>query len=293
MSDTHASNTGPSARAFREKYGPWALVAGASKGLGAAYAGQLAARGLNLVLVARSAAALQSLANQLAAQYSVQVRALCLDLSQEDAPARIVEQTADLESGLLIYNAAYPATGPFFEIPLEDHLRELATNCRTPLSLAYLLGRPMAQRGRGGIILMSSLSAAQGSAFISNYAATKAYNLVLGEGLWEELRQQGADVLVCCPAVITKPDAAQDASQNAPHPANQDGGGASFSALPAEAVARETLAALGKRPLVIPGRVNRAAAFFMQRLLPRPVAVRMMGRVMRGMYGPGKTEEGS
>lgn len=272
-----------SAGAFREKYGPWALIAGASKGLGAAFASQLASRGLNLALVARSADALQELAGQLSAQYGIATRTLALDLSQESAPASIAEQVADLEIGLLLYNAAYAPVGAFFDISLEDHLREIGTNCRAPLSLAYLIGQPMVPRGRGGIILMSSLSAAQGSAFISNYAATKAYNLVLGEGIWEELRHQGIDVLVSCPASIATPHYLESLQQ--------DGSGSPMPAMPPEEVARETLRALGRQPLIIPGRANRAAAFFMQRLLPRTAAVRMMGRVMRGMYGAKKAGE--
>jgi uncharacterized protein len=261
---------------FRLHYGPWALVAGASKGLGAEYATQLAGKGLNLVLVARGEEALQSLATRLAGQYAVQVRPLSLDLADEASIDQIVEQTADLEIGLLIYNAAYSAIGPFFEIPLEDHLRELATNTRAPLALAYQLGQHMLPRKKGGMILMSSLSAMQGSAFISNYAATKAYNQVLGEGLWEELRSQGIDVLACLPSAISTPNYLDSLENKA--------GKAPVSATSPQAVVAETLAALGKRPFIIPGYGNRLAAFFMQRLLPRTAAIRLMGRVLRSMY---------
>ncbi len=260
---------------FSHRYGPWALVAGASKGLGAEYAAQLAERGLNLVLVARNAEALQSLAAQITNQYHVEVRTLPLDLSAENSPAKIAEATAGLEVGLLVYNAAYPGTGSFFEISLDDHLRELATNVRTPLVLAYQLGRQMMPRKRGGIILMSSLSAAQGSAYIANYAATKAYNQVLGEGLWEELRRQGIDVLASCPSAVATPNYLTSAENGAKAP---------VAAMSPRDVVAETLAALGKRPFIVPGRTNRLASFFMHRLLPRPAAIRIMGRVMRGMY---------
>lgn len=262
---------------FEKQYGPWALVAGASKGLGAAFASQLAGRGLNLVLVARSAEGLAALSAQLTGQYRVSVRTLTLDLSDPGAASAIAGETADLDIGLLVYNAAYSAIGPFFDIPFQDHLREIETNCRAPLSLAYLIGRRMVPRGRGGIILMSSLSAAQGSALISNYAATKAYNVVLAEGIWEELRRQGIDVLVSCPAAVATPNYQNSTQAN--------GDRSSVSAMPPEAVARETLSSLGRRPLIVPGRANRMAAFFMQRLLPRSAAVRLMGRVLRGMYG--------
>jgi uncharacterized protein len=262
-------------KAFSRQYGPWALVAGASQGLGAEYARQLAENGLNLVLVARKEEALRSLAGQISEKYGVQTRPLALDLSVESSLAQIIEQTADLEIGLMVYNAAYSAIGPFFDIPVEDHLRELATNTRAPLILAYQMGRQMLPRKRGGIILMSSLSAAQGSAFISNYAATKAYNQVLGEGLWEELREQGIDVLVSCPSAVSTPNYLHSRENRSKAP---------VSAMSPRDVIAETLAALGKRPYIVPGRGNRLAAFFMQRLIPRPIAIRLMGRVLRGMY---------
>jgi uncharacterized protein len=263
---------------FRLHYGPWALVAGASKGLGAEYARQLAEKGLNLILVARGEEALQSLSTHIAGQYAVQVRPLALDLSDESSIDRIIEQTADLEIGLLVYNAAYSAIGPFFKIPLEDHLRELATNTRAPFALAYRIGQRMLPRKRGGIILMSSLSAMQGSAMISNYAATKAYNQVLGEGLWEELRSQaqGVDVLACLPSAVSTPNYLNSLENKA--------GKAPVSALTPQVVVAEALAALGKQPFIIPGFGNRLAAFFMRRLLPRTAAIRLMGRVLRSMY---------
>ncbi len=116
--------------------------------------------------------------------------ALSQDLAQREAAAAITAQIQDKEVGLLVYNAGYSAIGAFFGVPLEDHLREIDTNIRTQLILVYYLGQAMAARRRGGIILMSSLSAMLGSALIANYAASKAYIRVLGEGLWEELRSQ-------------------------------------------------------------------------------------------------------
>src|SRR5262249_2332566 len=129
--------------------------------------------------------------------YGVQVRKIPFDLAREDAAATLAAQTDDLEIGLLVYNAALSVIGPFLERPLEDHFAEIATNCRTPMSLAYSFGQQMRGRGHGGIILMSSVSSGQGSALIANYAATKAYNALLAEGLWEELRDQGIDVMAC------------------------------------------------------------------------------------------------
>lgn len=252
------------------------MVAGASIGLGAEFAAQLAARGLNVVVVARQADRLAELSRQLSTTYRVQVRPLAFDLSAPDAPTLIAGQTRDLDVGLLVYNAALSIIGPFLDQPLDQHLRELDTNTRAPLTLAYLLGQPMRARRRGGIILMSSLSASSGSALIANYAATKAYNQVLAEGLWDELRAHGVDVLACCASTITTPN------YLASQPKQSRFG--SFGALPPEAVAAETLNALGQQPSLIPGRSNRLAAFFIRRMLPRRVAIQMMGQTLRKMY---------
>ena len=261
---------------FQRKYGPCAVVAGASEGLGAQFAEQLARRGLDLVLVARRAELLETLAARLRQEYHVEVLELPLDLASPYAPAQIVRATAALDVGLLVYNAAFSAVGSFLETPVEDHLKEIDTNVRTPLLLIHAFGLRFANRRRGGILLMSSLSAFQGSAMISNYSATKAYSLLLGEGLWEEWRELGIDALVCLGSAIKTPGYLASRPRQpflfAP-PASEP-----------QEVAAAALNALGTQPSVIPGTGNRLSSFFMRRLLPRKAAIRMMGRVMRGMY---------
>ncbi len=257
---------------FRKRYGPWALIAGASSGLGAEFAEQLAACGLNLVMVARRAPLLESQCERLTAAHSIQARPLPLDLADSNSAAIINSRTADLDVGLVVYNAAYSAIGPFLDRPLEEHLKEIETNCRGPLQLAYTFGKRMCARGRGGIILMSSLSALQGTALISNYTATKAYNLILAEGLWEELRREGIDVLASCPGATDTPNYLASTRR---HPA---------PVAAARVVVAETLAALGREPSVVPSYTNKLTAFLMQRLIPRKMAIAIMGRVLRSMY---------
>lgn len=259
---------------FRARYGPWAVVAGASEGLGAEYATQLAAHGLNVVLIARREPPLRELAERLALRYGIETLPLPLDLARADAAAVVETATAELDIGMLVYNAALSVIGPFFDAPLEDHLREVAINCRGPVSLAYVLGKRMLARGHGGIVLMSSLSATMGSALIANYAASKAYNMVLAEGIWEELRTRGVDVMACAAGAIATPGYMESAPKR--------GGGAMTPAR----VVSETLAALGTTPSFIPGGGNKIAAFALRRLVPRAAAIRLMGRVMRGMYAP-------
>ena len=184
---------------FLKRYGNWAIVAGASEGLGAEYAHELASRGLNLILIARREDLLQSLAKQLIEKYKIRAKPLVLDLSLPDAAEQVIHQTMDFDIGLLIYNAAFSAVGPLLDHKMDEHMRELHTNIHTPYKLVYLLGQHLLDRGRGGIVLMSSLSAFQGSAYISTYAATKAFNIVLAESLWEEWRSSGVDVLAIFP----------------------------------------------------------------------------------------------
>ena len=263
---------------FVSRYGPWALVAGASEGLGEQFARQVAARGLNVILVARRGELLQALAKDIARASGVDVRTLALDLARPETLTEIERATADLEVGLMVYNAAVSVIGSFLEHPIEDYREELEVNCRRPLELAHLFARPMAKRGRGGILLMSSLAGTQGSPFIAHYGATKAWNTVMAEGLWGELREHGIDVLACRAGATRTPKYLRDSGEerSAFVPEMEPGD-----------VAAEALAALGRKPSMVPGRANRLAAGLMQRLLPRRTAVTLMGRASRSV-GVGK-----
>ena len=257
---------------FRARYGRWAVVAGASSGLGAEFATQLAARGLDLVLVARRAQVLESLAEELRARHKVEVRLCALDLGAPDLLERIREATSGLDVGLLVYNAALALIGPFLEQPLADKLKVIDVNVRGPLILADEFGRTMAARGRGGILLMSSLAGSRGSPLVATYSATKAFNLVLAEGLWDELSSRGVDVLACR-AGATRTPAFEETAPVGKVPVME-----------AAPVVTEALAALGRQPSMVPGLLNRFGDFFLGRLLPRRAAVRFMGRATRAMY---------
>src|SRR5215216_422130 len=261
---------------FKVRYGSWGIVAGASEGIGATYAEELAARGLNLILIARRAELLQSLASKLSERYKIETKIITLDLADPNAVEQITETTKELEVGLLVYNAAFSAIGPFLERPLKDHIKEVNINAFTPLKLVYFFAEQMLAHGRGGILLMSSLSAFQGSAYISTYAATKAFNIVLAEGLWEEWRQRGVDVLVCVSGAVKTPNYVASEPE-------QTGGLGDMTMTPDQVVG-EALKALGKGPHVIPGRINRFSSFVMRHLLSRKVAVKLMGGILRGMY---------
>jgi short-subunit dehydrogenase len=257
---------------FRERYGPWALVAGASAGIGEAFARRLAERGLHLLLVARRAEALERLAAELRERHRVEVRVEPLDLARSDLVERAEALAAGAEVGLLVYNAAHSVIGPFVERPLEEQLRVLEVNCRGPLLLAHRFGGAMAARGRGGILLMTSIAGSQGNPWLVSYAASKAFNLVLAEGLWVELGERGVDVLAC------RAGATRTRGYEASRPKR------SVPLMEAEEVVDSALAALGRRPSVVPGALNRVAAFAFGRLLPRRTSIRIMGRATRRLY---------
>lgn len=262
--------------AFVQQYGPWALVAGGSDGLGAAFAEELACRGLNLVLVARRKGPLEKAAAGLRARHRVDVRTVALDLSSPGFLAALQRRTAGLDIGLLVCNAAAAHTAPFLEAGLSDYQPLLDTNCRAPLFLVRRLGGEMAARGRGGIVIMTSMSGFQGSPYVTVYAATKAFLLNLAEGAGSELAPHGVDVLACAAGPIRTPNYL--ASKEA-------GKGPKALEMEPGQVARAALAGLGRRTLVVPGTLNRLALFFMGRLLPRAAAVRLIARSTRAMYG--------
>jgi len=261
---------------FSDKYGPWGLIAGASVGLGAAFAEELARRRLNLVLIARRSEPLKKLENDLKSRYGIDIRAAQLDLASPGLIEELAQYTDDIEIGLMIYDTAYYTIGYFFNQPLESHLRHIEVNCRGPLTLTYHFGRKMMQRGRGGVILVSSLTGFQGSPLLSHYGATKAYNTVLGEGLWYEMKQHGVDVMASVAGAIETPNYIQTKPKKlsmAPSPMK-----------PAD-VARETVAALGTTHTFVPGKAYRLSSFITNRFVPRTRAIKMMAGSSIKMYG--------
>ncbi len=258
---------------FKKKYGTWALIAGASEGIGEAYACELAAMGLNLVLVARREALLKDLAAKLEEKFHISVKTIVLDLALTDRISEIFDLTSGLDIGLLVYNAALSLIGPFGDHPLEEHLKEIDINCKGTLCLAYLFGSRFKERGGGGIILMSSLSSSLGSPLLSNYAATKAWNMVLGEGLWYEFKPHGIDVLACAPAAVDTPNYRRSGPR-----------GGTKTMDPVYAV-KTALRHLGKKPVSIPGLGNNLADFIIRRILPRKSAIGIMGKTLFKMYG--------
>jgi len=181
----------------RERYGPWAIVAGASEGIGAAFSRRLAEHGLDVVLVARREAPLVSLADEIRERYGVATRVLSLDLSVGGAEQALFAATEDLDVGLLVYNAGGDDNGDvhFLDVDADVWAAMLRRNCHVPMLAAHHYGSRMVERGRGGVLLVSSGAAWAGAARLAPYGATKAFDLNLGEALWAEWREHGVDVL--------------------------------------------------------------------------------------------------
>jgi short-subunit dehydrogenase len=178
------------------KYGPWAVVAGGSEGIGACIAAELAAAGINLVLIARKTGPLNDVALDLRTGTGVNIRTLVLDLTDPDMMDRVREITDDIDVGLLVYNAgASHRTGPFLAWPLEDVLKVIRLNVNGQALMAHHFGRRLAARGRGGLILVGSMAGNAGSPSVIAYAGAKAFSQIFAEGLWWELKQHGVDVL--------------------------------------------------------------------------------------------------
>ncbi len=262
-------------RSFRERYGPWAIVTGASSGIGEEFARQLAARGLHVVLVARRLDRMEVLASELRSAHGVEARVLSLDLGQPADVASLPAQVADLDVGLLVNNAGFGDKGSFVDIPLERHLEMLAVNVRAPLALTHALAARLVARGRGGIVFTSSTAAFQATPYTAHYAATKGYELQLAEALWHELRPAGVDVLALCPGAT---------DTEGPRRTGVDPSRVPVRMMAVGPVVSAALAGLGAVPVVVPGLVNRLGVLAV-RLMPRATAAGLAGRLIRRSIG--------
>ncbi|GAB3662218.1 SDR family NAD(P)-dependent oxidoreductase [Glycomyces tarimensis] len=253
---------------FTERYGPWALVAGASEGIGAAFARELSARGLGVVLVARREAPLVTLAAELPGPS----RVIVADLSVQDGIRTALEAVEDLTVGLVVANAASVPTGPYTALDQVALERALDLNCRVPVVLARHLLPSMVARKRGGLIVMSSLAGQQGSPGIAVYAGTKAFGAVFAESLWAEMRPHGVAVLACVAGAVRTPGFSSNWTTQVP------------GTVAPELVVAASLRALGRRPRVVPGVTMRLSSQFMSRLLPRRMAIAILSRASRSLF---------
>lgn len=235
---------------FAATYGRWAIVAGASEGIGACLADELAARGMDLVLIARNGPLLDDVAEGVRSRHGGQVRTLVLDLTVDDVAERVAAATDGIEVGLLIYNAgASDRTSDFLDNEFDYSLKQIKLDVIGPAALARRFGPAMRDRGRGGIVLVASLACVAGSATLAMYSGVKAFQHNFAEGLWAELTPHGVDV-VCTPLGMTWTPALERMGVERDEAAQ----------MTADDVAREIVDNIGNGPVHVVGEHNRAVA---------------------------------
>jgi short-subunit dehydrogenase len=257
------------ANSFKEKYGPWAVVTGGSSGIGVEFARQLASRGLNLVLVARRKPMMDELAEELKAAHNIACKTVEADLTADGFHKVVLAETQDLDIGLLVNNAGMNCEGHFYRGSLERNLNMIQLNVKAPFILAYEFGKQFVEKGRGGIIFTSSISAFNANPYLSHYAATKAYILSLAESMNYEFKDKHVDVLALCPG-MTKSEMTRGLKD----------GPMLMEAAP---VVKDALDNLGKKAYVVPGLINKAQVFLSTRILNRDSAKSLSGAMLKKM----------
>lgn len=254
---------------LKSKYGDWAVVTGASSGIGLEIARLLASAGFNLVVNARSQEKLDQVKSELESLYPITVKTVPIDVSKSGSIDLIADAIQDMNVGLLVVSAGYGTSGLFINGELEEERNMLKVNCEALLDITFHFSRVFAKQKRGGIVLLSSMVAFQGVPYSANYAATKAYVQSLGEALAVELEAYGVDVLAAAPGPVRSgfPDRANLKMS---------------MSLGTEEVGVPILKALGRKHTVLPGFLTKFLVYSL-RMVPRWAKVRIMHKVMGGM----------
>jgi short-subunit dehydrogenase len=269
---------------FAKHYGPWSAVLGAAQGIGLALAEELARRGVSVLLLDVREDLLDAAGDRVRAAgarsgaggASIDVETAAIDLAGADVPSRLRSVVGRLDVGLAVYTAMLPLSGAFLDVPLERHQLAVGVGVNGVLAASHFFGERLVKRGRGGLILVSSLAGYQGTAWVAEYAAAKAFDLVLAEGLWWEWRERGVDVVALCPGNTDTPGLR----------GNQPLVDPSTFANPAD-VAREALdhllVAREQGPVCIPGEDNRSVRAAFDKL-PRKQVVEIIGASTKKMF---------
>lgn len=256
----------------KNRFGPWALVTGASSGIGREFAEQIAASGINVILVARRERLLEELGQRLAKDFSVEYRVVAADLAQPDFLPKLAAATDDLDIGLVVSNAGTGNPGTFLSLDRQDLEALLRLNTMSHLALAHHFGQKLAARRKGGLLFVGAMGVMLGNPYMANDAAAKAYVLVLGESLHPAFRELGLHVSVLMPGPTETPVLAKfgfDVATMPMKPMAVD-----------QCVAEGLEALIANRVTCIPGRMNRILFSLMPRALVRKMVAKMFGRAV-------------
>lgn len=253
---------------LKNKYGAWAIVTGASSGIGLELATQLADAGFNLIINSRHLEKLQAVEKEIKSKYPVDIKIVAADVSESAGIDEIIQTARSLSVGLLITSAGYGTSGLFLDTSLHSEINMLKVNCEAVLSLTHYFSQVFTQQKRGGIIFLSSLVAFQGVPYSANYAASKAYIQSLAEALAIELKPFGIDVLAAAPGPVNSGFGQR---------ANMKMG----KALQPSDLGVPILKALGRQTNVIPGLLSKILIYSL-RTVPRWAKIRIMQKVMGG-----------
>ncbi len=257
----------------KQQFGPWALVTGASSGIGAEFARRIAASGINVVLVARRGALLNEVGRQITRDFGVQFRPLAMDLSQEGFIVGLADATLDLDIGLVVSNAGTPNPGEFLKLDRQLLQATLRLNTMAHLDIAHHFGAKLAERRRGGLILIGSVGAEIGVPFLANDGGAKAYIHSLGEALHYEFKPLGVYVTVVPPPLTNTPVLAKLGFDPRTMP---------MKPLSVEQCVSEGLNALREnRSRIVPGRLNRFMDAFVPAFVKRTMTAKMLGKALR------------
>lgn len=256
---------------FLQSYGKWALITGASSGIGKAIALQLANKGLNVVLLARRKDKLTELALLIEKQYKVKTLVLVADLVDPDSIQAIKSQTKHLEIGLLVNNAGAGFPGAFLKQEREKRAYVIKLNVLAPMELTHIFADRMVERKRGGILFVSSIAAHMGAPYLANYVATKSYLLSFGTALEKELKKHNVGVTTLLPGPTRTEMMEMDGVDHNKMP---------DMFMSAEAVAEAGIKKLGKGSFVTAGRMNKMMGFMMSRVMSKNFAQSLFGNMI-------------
>jgi short-subunit dehydrogenase len=256
----------------KNQFGPWALITGASSGIGKEFARQIAASGINVVLVARRGALLNDVGRSLAKDFGVECRVVVSDLSQEGFLGKLAEATDDLDLGLVVSNAGTGNPGTFLSIRRQELENLLRLNTMSHLDVAHHFGQKLALRHRGGLLFVGAIGAMLSNPYMANDSAAKAYVLVLGESLHDDFQKLGLNVTVLMPGATDTPVLKTFGFDTTKMP---------MKPMSAEQCVAEGLTALSaNRSTCIPGRMNRIMLAVMPRFLMRKMIAKMFRQVV-------------